>query len=32
VNWTLMFTTQAKKDAKKLASAGLKKWNDANGH
>jgi toxin YoeB len=24
VNWTLVFTAQAKKDAKKLASAGLK--------
>jgi toxin YoeB len=24
VNWTLVFTTQAKKDAKKLASSGLK--------
>jgi toxin YoeB len=24
VNWTLVFTTQARKDAKKLASSGLK--------
>jgi toxin YoeB len=24
VNWTLVFTSQAKKDAKKLASSGLK--------